>query len=119
MAKDAHGDPLETGWENANAILTDVEYDYTERLTTLQFSSDEMEFLQMDPEELKRQLKIKAVTKDYRGPILLTWTSNFGYSSYAWVGRDYNSDVYESPSDYNAEFYGVGPDGRPTTRPPE
>lgn len=59
-AVDADGQPLTTGWENAQAILTDVEYDFTRQLTTLQFSSDQLEYLQTDPELLKQRLKIRA-----------------------------------------------------------
>lgn len=58
-AVDADGQPLMTGWEDAAAILTDVEYDFTQRLTTLQFSSDQLEYMQTDPEQLKRRLKIR------------------------------------------------------------
>ena len=60
-AVDADGATLTTGWESINAILTDVEYDFTNRVTTLQFSSDQLEFLQGDPSALKEMLKIKAM----------------------------------------------------------
>lgn len=61
---DKDGGSLTTGWEAINAILTDVEYDYTEKLTTLTFSSDMMEYTQNDPERLKSILKIRAI--EYR-----------------------------------------------------
>ena len=59
-AVDADGDSLTTGWESINAILTDVEYDYEEKLTTLTFSSDIMDFTESQMEDLKRKLKIRA-----------------------------------------------------------
>lgn len=58
-AVDADGQPIVTGWEDVQAILTDVEYDFSEQMTTLQFSSDRLEYLQTDPELLKQQLKIR------------------------------------------------------------
>lgn len=58
---DRHGVSLTTGWEAAKAIVTDVEYDYENDLTTLTFSSDYSAFLQTDVESLKRLLKINAL----------------------------------------------------------
>lgn len=53
--------PLTTGWESANAILTDVEYDFSGTgLTTLTFNSDHLEFCQTDASLLRRMLKIRA-----------------------------------------------------------
>jgi len=65
-AVDGDGDALMTGWEAVNAVLTDVEYDYSERLTTLTFSSDHMEFLLADPEMLRQRLKILALDTSQR-----------------------------------------------------
>lgn len=60
-AVDEDGNALTTGWESIRAILTDVEYDFTNRITTLTLSSDDLEFLQGDPEALKEILKIRAM----------------------------------------------------------
>lgn len=63
-AKNANGGSLTTGWESINAILTDVEYDYEEQLTTIQLSSDHSEYLQVDPEELMARLKLDALRRE-------------------------------------------------------
>jgi hypothetical protein len=60
-AVNGNGGSLTTGWEAVNAIVTDVEYDYENQLTTLTFSSDYSAFLQTSIEELKRILKIRAL----------------------------------------------------------
>lgn len=60
-AVDGEGAPLATGWEAIRAILTDVEYDFSERLTTLTFSSDHLEYVLASPALLKRRLKIEAI----------------------------------------------------------
>lgn len=64
-AVDGNGDAITTGWEAINAILMDVEYDYSEQTTTLVFSSDHLEFMLNDVEEIKRQLKIQASHRVY------------------------------------------------------
>lgn len=60
-ASNGSGGTITTGWESINAIVTDVEYDYENRLTTLTFSSDYAAFLQTSLEELRRILKIRAL----------------------------------------------------------
>lgn len=50
-----------TGWENAGMVVTDVEYDYDEKVTTLTFSSDVMELMGIDIEIAKKRLKIYAM----------------------------------------------------------
>lgn len=60
---DKDGGTLTTGWEAANAILTEVEYDYGMNgvgATTLTFSGDMQEFTQTDPEQLRKLLKVRA-----------------------------------------------------------
>lgn len=60
-AVDKNGNALTTGWESINAILTDVEYNYSDMTTTLTLASDQMEFTQQDPEQIKALLGIKAL----------------------------------------------------------
>jgi hypothetical protein len=60
-ALDENGSVLTTGWEAINAIVTDVEYDYSSMLTTLQFSSDHLELAGFDPDFLRKRLKIRAL----------------------------------------------------------
>lgn len=57
-AVDGNGDAMITGLEAIAAWVTDVELDYEESLTTLTFSSDELELLGFDPERMKQLLKI-------------------------------------------------------------
>lgn len=58
---DADGGSLTTGWESINAVLTDVEYDFEQDTTTLQFSSDQLELIGMDPDLMKARLNIRAL----------------------------------------------------------
>lgn len=59
-AVNADGEPNTTGWEAIGAIVSDVEYDYEERTTTLTFSSDQLGFMHKSPARLKELLKIRA-----------------------------------------------------------
>ena len=45
-AINGNGTPIATGWETIDAIVTDVEYDFENRLTLLTFSSDKAQYLQ-------------------------------------------------------------------------
>ena len=83
-AVDASGAPLVTGWEQAGAIVTDVEFDYSEKLTTLTLSSDHLEFTETDPAALRELLKIQALGQQQRirltyklGDLLLIQSSAF------------------------------------------
>lgn len=60
-AVNGSGGTITTGWEAIGAIVSDVEYDYENRVTTLTFSSDYAAFMQTNYEELKRLLKIRAL----------------------------------------------------------
>lgn len=60
-AVDEDGATLTTGWESINAYLTDVEYDIDNQTTTLTLSSDHLEMIGLDEEQLKKRLKIKAL----------------------------------------------------------
>jgi len=62
---DANNQPMTTGWENINAFLTDVEYDFENQLTTLTFSSDQAEQIGIDIADLKKRLGIKALRQVY------------------------------------------------------
>jgi hypothetical protein len=69
-AVDENGSPRTTGWERMSAFVTDVEYDFDEQLTTLQFSSDQLELIGMDPDRVKQWLRIRALQRRVR-----TWSS--------------------------------------------
>ena len=64
-AEDGDGNALVTGWESIDAILTDVEFDYELGVTTLQFSSDQLELMGVDPDQVKEELKIRALKPVY------------------------------------------------------
>ena len=59
-AADGNQGELATGWEALGAMLTDVEYDFSQSLTTLQFSSDQSALIGIDPAREKESLKIRA-----------------------------------------------------------
>jgi hypothetical protein len=58
---DGDGNPIVTSWEDIGAIVTDVEYDYGNNLTTLTFSSDQLELCGFDIDVLHARLRIKAL----------------------------------------------------------
>ena len=86
-AVDANGSALTTGWEAINAVLTDVEIDYESRITTLTWNSDQLQFLKVDIEFLKEQLKIdaKQFRRDY-GPAITINTNGVGSTFYMRSG---------------------------------
>lgn len=57
---DEEGNPETIGQETMKAILTDVEFDFESRTTTLVFDSDVLEFSRKDIDAIKSYLKIKA-----------------------------------------------------------
>lgn len=65
-AVDADGSTLTTGWEAAGAWLTEAEYSFTDQLTTLVFSSDQLQILGQDVEQLKKALKVRPLKPTYR-----------------------------------------------------
>lgn len=60
-AIDGDGDPVVTGWDSIGAIVTDVEYDFSDYPgeTTLTFNGDMAEFVHQDPESAKQILGIR------------------------------------------------------------
>ena len=59
-AKDADGDDLDIGWGEIRAYLSDVEYNFEEQTTTLQFSSDRAEQAGVNMDALRHWLGIRA-----------------------------------------------------------
>ena len=82
-AVDEDGSTITTGWESVGCFVTDVEYDIENNLTTLQFSSDQLELIGIDPDQAKQQLKIRALERvsffslDFRST-LVDVTTGFG-----------------------------------------
>lgn len=58
-AVDGSGNALTTGFEDINAYLTDVEYDFAKKLTTLHLSSDRLEVVGYSQPMLKSLLQIR------------------------------------------------------------
>jgi hypothetical protein len=59
-AVDGDGGAITTGWEAIAAPVTEVEYDYEQRVTTLTFNGDHLQYMLTDVDRLKQTLKIKA-----------------------------------------------------------
>lgn len=91
---DGDGNPLTTGWESMGAIVTDVEYDFEEQTTTVQFSSDESEILGFDPEQIKRDLRIGA--------------ADISQIVYAWSEISNKREFTEWGTPYIAQSISVG-----------
>lgn len=77
-AIDADGDPLTTGWEAIGAMVTDVEFDFSQRLTTIQFSTDQLALMGADAERMKEQLKILAATPHFWANAQVTIVTSMG-----------------------------------------
>jgi hypothetical protein len=98
-AVDANGSALTTGWEAIGAVLTNVELDYESRITTCTFNSDQLQFLKVDPEALKEELKIDAqqFRRDYGPQVTLSFN---GVKSTFFVGGGGtgNQDSTDNPN---------------------
>lgn len=96
-AVDADGAPLVTGWEAIGAMVTDVEFDFSQQVTTVQFSSDKASLMGVDVEREKEELKIRAAEPVFwfnatvmveKGLRTTAWgTSYFGMDT--WVKVDF------------------------------
>jgi hypothetical protein len=87
---DGAGGSITTGLESANMILTEVEYDFTNKTTTLTFSNDLSEFYLNDLDSIKQDLNIRAIKLI---PILSTAFSASGGNITQTAGTTY----YEVP----------------------
>ena len=85
-AVDANGSSITTGWESIHAFLTDVEYDFSERLTTLSFNSDHMEMIGLDVEAAKKRLQVKAVEMRFT-PVTATLSTRIRNRTISEGGR--------------------------------
>ena len=74
-AVDQNGAALTIGWESIGGMVTDVEYDFEERTTTIQISSDKLQLLGEDNELQKRKLHIVALAA--RDWINFQWSNTF------------------------------------------
>jgi hypothetical protein len=76
-ANDGDGNTVNVGFENINAWVTEVEYDFEEQTTTLTLDSDQLDILGVDRDDLKASLKIRAVR-----PYLFVESFNNAYHEY-------------------------------------
>lgn len=72
-AKSDNGGTLTTGWENINAWVTDVEYEFGERTTTVTLSADQAEVIGLEMDQLKNRLKIRPAQRQF----VYTWNQIF------------------------------------------
>jgi hypothetical protein len=86
-ALDDDGGTLTTGWEAVGAIVTDVEYNFSDRTTQLTFSADQMETLGLDVQQLKDRLRIR--------PATLQFFFNFSIA-YSWTKTANITTVHQS-----------------------
>ena len=103
-AVDADGATLVTGWEEIYAILTDVEYDFSNQTTTLTFSQDQLTAWGDNIDLLKQRLKIGYVEKIRDIRMNYTWRheesvySNKPGGYDVWSGIQYTDrDLYYDP----------------------
>ena len=94
-AVDHNGAAVTTGWEDINAILTDVEYNFAEQTTTLTFSQEALQQWGDNIDLLKTRLRMGYVEKIRDIQIGYTWGdfksvySNRGPGYKAWTGVVY------------------------------
>lgn len=84
VANDGNGGTVATGWDAIDAWVTDVDYDYAERTTTLTFSSDRQELIGEDVAQLKQRLNIKALEQRQWSESELLFRTNLN-----WRGDTY------------------------------
>lgn len=96
-----NGSTVTTGWESINAVVSDVEYNFAEKTTTLTFSSEALNALGDNIDLLKQRLKIGLVEKIRE--VLLQYQWGHFESKYsnkpggydAWTGVVYTDrDLY-------------------------
>lgn len=101
VANDGSGGTTAAGWDAIDTYLTDVEYDFGERTTTLTFSSDQAELIGEDVAQLKERLKIKALVQRevaVTENIFRTDTNWRGESYQIWSGmNEWHSFEYVDP----------------------
>lgn len=113
---DEDGSAVTTGWEAINANVTDVEYDYDQRLTTIQFSSDQQELIGWDPDALKEMLKIRALERRQFGVFAVKVTKRRAFTEFGTpiIGADIEQSFqsirgFENPFNAGAIDQAISP----------
>lgn len=108
-ADDGSGNAITTGWESIGAFVTDVEYNWSEQTTTVQFSSDQLELIGISSDILRARLGVNVSLKrkqrlDTR-PIFRTYLPKFGgHQVTEQAGVEYTlSSYYIDPNNPNAK----------------
>ena len=103
-AVDADGATLITGWEEIKAILTDVEYDFSNQTTTLTFSQDQLTAWGDSIDLLQQRLRIGYVEQIREIRFHERWRhdeskySNQPGGYNVWSGLEYTArDLYYDP----------------------
>lgn len=81
---DGSGGTTSAGWDAIDAIVTDVDYDYVQRTTTLTFSSDRAELVGEDVALIKQRLGIRALQQRAWSESTLMFRTSFD-----WRGNAY------------------------------
>lgn len=95
-AVNADGSTLITGWENINAVVSDVEYNFTEQTTSLTFSAETLNILGDNIDLLKQRLRIglmeriRFITYEYTWGHFESKYANKPGGYDAWNGLIYN-----------------------------
>lgn len=105
---DKDGGALTTGWEAIDAQVTEVEYDFDARTTTVMFSTDLMEQFLEDPENIRQLLReqaelFAAMLAANSGITLTINAPDFGFFSTASGLTSLNEDEFSQSSAYMAE----------------
>lgn len=106
IAYDNDGNELTTGWEDIGAVLTDVEYDFEQMLTSLTFSADLQELLGWDIGSLRMRLKIRAVQQlnIVRFAAFPTRFTQNKFGNGTWIPTDYKMMVTNETLYYDANL---------------
>lgn len=108
-AVDKDGSALTTGWEAINAQVTEVEYDFSARTTTVMFSTDMMEQFNEDPDQIRQLLKeeselFSAMLAANQGVRISINAPDFGFQATSGLlTGSLNEDDYNSSAAYMAE----------------
>ena len=85
-AGDGNGSDVTTGWEDIEAFVTDVEFDFEALTTQITFSSDHLSLVGLDPSELKNRLGIRALKQS---------VAQNTYRIFSPGGQNWRGDFYQ------------------------
>ena len=80
-AVDADGAALTTNWEASKAWLTEVEYNFSDNITTLVLNNSQLELLGLDVAKMKQSLWIRKLVPIYRQVPFTSYNPNGNFVS--------------------------------------